>query len=410
MPSSTPLLQGSSIDSSLHGVYTASPIKYMKYGRGSITSLPTLIENLGASKAYIITGRSLREKTPVIERIEGILKEKGAWAGTFSGVREHAPIADIHSATSAIRASGADVLVSVGGGSPIDAAKAVAWHLHREAIAGAGAGADAADIKWVPSIAVPTTLSAAETTRNAGYTNEKGEKVGVAEGEMVPKAVLYDGDIALHTPLRLWLSSGIRALDHALELLYHPSAPEIPTKRLALSALPDLFHLLPASHSCPDDADIRQRLFLAAYAALFPFQFTGALGLSHAIGHAIGASYGIPHGITSCVSLAGVLRYYATKNGEQARQIARAACVIPEIESKGDVVEDALAVAKGVQGLVKVLGLGSWLVDYNVNPGEEEAIAVRALRDPAHPDIRAVTELVRTMYAPSSSNDAATRL
>ncbi|OAX78399.1 hypothetical protein ACJ72_07295 [Emergomyces africanus] len=67
---SAPIMQGSSIDSTLRGAYTASPIKYMLYGRGCITSLPTVMANLGASKAYIITGRSLREKTPVISRIE----------------------------------------------------------------------------------------------------------------------------------------------------------------------------------------------------------------------------------------------------------------------------------------------------------------------------------------------------
>ncbi|KAL2359013.1 hypothetical protein RJZ56_008155, partial [Blastomyces dermatitidis] len=243
------IMQGSSVDSTLHGAYTASPTKYMLYGRGCITSLPTVIANLGASKAFIITGKSLREKTPVISSIEAILGD-AHHAGTYSGVREHAPVADIEAAVAAVRESGADVLLSVGGGSPIDAAKAVAYHLYKENAKG---GQGKAEAKWIPSIAVPTTLSVAETTKNAGFTSADGSKVAVADVEL------------------------IRALDHALELLYNPSAPEVPTKRLALSSLTDLFTLLPQCHANPQDADVRQRLFLGGYAALFPFQFSGPL-------------------------------------------------------------------------------------------------------------------------------------
>ena len=106
-------------------------------------------------------------------------------------------------------------------------------------------------------------------------------------------AVLYDGKVALYTPLALWLSTGIRALDHALELLYHPLASEVPTKRLCLAAIQDLFTWLPDSKTKPEDAAIRQRLLLAAYSSLFPFLYTGGVGLSHSIGHSIGATYGV---------------------------------------------------------------------------------------------------------------------
>ncbi|ODH50146.1 hypothetical protein GX48_03702 [Paracoccidioides brasiliensis] len=382
--SSSPIIQGHSIDSSLRGAYSASPIKYMLYGRGCITSLPDVVAKLGASKAYIITGRSLREKTPVIKQIEEILGIEHH-VGTYSGVRQHAPLADIESAISAVRESGADVLVSVGGGSPIDAAKAIAYHLHVNNDDANGGR------KWIPSIAVPTTLSVAETTKNAGFTNAEGAKVSVSDAEL------------------------IRALDHALELLYVPSAPEVPTKHLALASLTGLFTLLPKCHANPKDADVRQRLFLAGYAALFPFLFSGALGLSHAIGHAIGASYGIPHGITSCISLGKVVRFLAERaeegeEGEEAKQIARAVAFIPGLKGTGRVGGDALLVAEAVEGLVGRLGLASGLADYNVKSGEEEDIAIRALRDPAHPDLKAVTELVRTMYTSSTSSEVTMRL
>ncbi|EEH43065.2 uncharacterized protein PADG_07885 [Paracoccidioides brasiliensis Pb18] len=344
--SSSPIIQGHSIDSSLRGAYSASPIKYMLYGRGCITSLPDVVAKLGASKAYIITGRSLREKTPVIKQIEEILGVEHH-VGTYSGVRQHAPLADIESAISAVRESGADVLVSVGGGSPIDAAKAIAYHLHVNNDDANGGR------KWIPSIAVPTTLSVAETTKNAGFTNAEGAKVSVSDAELVPKgsflptsigcislcgrmgfvklafeetiyltpmrciAVLYDGDLALHTPLRLWLSSAA---------CFPPPPPP------------------------------------------------------------------------------------STREGEEAKQIARAVAFIPGLKGTGRVGGDALLVAEAVEGLVGRLGLASGLADYNVKSGEEEDIAIRALRDPTHPDLKAVTELVRTMYTSSTSSEVTMRL
>lgn len=177
----------------------------------------------------------------------------------------------------------------------------------------------------------------------------------------------------MYTPLSLWTSTGVsywktckyaaadsnsnvqmRAVDHAVELLYHPLASEIPTKRLALEALHDLFTHLPESKE-QDDADRRQRLLLAAYSSLFPFLFSGGAGLSHSIGHAIGAPYGIPHGITSCISLAAVVKYKARTNPAEAKQIAR---ILPYIgkESTGDAGKDAEIVSQAIAELVAKLG------------------------------------------------------
>lgn len=153
----------------------------------------------------------------------------------------------------------------------------------------------------------------------------------------------------------------MRALDHAVELMYHPLASEIPTKRLCLEAIRDLFTYLPRSKADPNDAEVRTKLFLACYASLFPFLFSGGVGLSHSIGHAIGATYAIPHGITSCLSLAAVVRLKAS-NPNEARQIAR---VIPYInkQSTGDDSRDAQIVADSIANLVEELGLRTTLTD-----------------------------------------------
>ncbi|KAF1975712.1 alcohol dehydrogenase [Bimuria novae-zelandiae CBS 107.79] len=376
--------QNGGIDSSLKGVYRASPVKLLIYGRGTSKQLSDVVSELGGSKAFIITGRSLYEKTPVIKDIEQSLGS--VHGGTFSKIGQHAPIGDIREATALMAKSGCDVLISVGGGSPIDSAKAIAYNIHEETS------------KWVPSIAVPTTLSVAETTQNAGFTTEEKHKIAVSNPELVPKAVIYDGEIALHTPLNLWTSTGIRSLDHAVELMYHPLASEIPTKRMCLEAIKDLFTYLPQSKANPEDADVRTKLFLACYASLFPFLYTGGVGLSHSIGHAIGATYSIPHGITSCLSLAPTVRFKAS-NPEEAKQIAR---IIPYIgkQGTGNDEKDSHIVADAISKLVEGLGHKTTLTAYNVPTGdaEEEAIASRALHSKEHKDFANLKKIVHDLY------------
>ncbi|OAG15903.1 hypothetical protein CC77DRAFT_1034443 [Alternaria alternata] len=364
--------QNGSIDSSAKGVYRASPVKLMIYGNGTSNQLSDVIAELGATKAFIITGRSLYEKTPVIKNIEKALGS--AHGGTFSKIGQHAPIGDIKEATALMAKSGCDVLISIGGGSPIDSAKAIAYNIHEETG------------KWIPSIAVPTTLSVAETTQNAGFTTKEKHKIAVSDPELVPKAVVYDGELAIYTPLNLWTSTGIRSLDHAVELMYHPLAAEIPTKRMSLEAIKDLFTYLPQSKADPDNAEVRTKLFVACYSSLFPFLYTGGVGLSHSIGHAIGATYSIPHGITSCLSLAPTVHFKAS-NPEEAKQIAR---IIPYIgkQSTGSDEKDSHLVADAIAELVEELGHKTTLTAYNVPTGdaEEEAIASRALHSKDHKD------------------------
>jgi 3-oxoacid CoA-transferase len=184
--------------------------------------------------------------------------------------------------------------------------------------------------------------------------------------------------------------------------MYHPLASEIPTKRMCLEAIKDLFTYLPQSKANPEDAEVRTRLFLACYSSLFPFLYTGGVGLSHSIGHAIGATYSIPHGITSCLSLAPTVHLKAS-NPEEAKQIAR---IIPYIgkQSTGNDEKDSHIVGDAISGLVEQLGHKTSLtavsdlamafvkqltvLKYDVPTGdaEEEAIASRALHSKDHKD------------------------
>jgi 3-oxoacid CoA-transferase len=171
---------------------------------------------------------------------------------------------------------------------------------------------------------------------------------------------------------------------------------------MCLEAIKDLFTYLPQSKANPQDAEVRTKLFVACYSSLFPFLYTGGVGLSHSIGHAIGATYSIPHGITSCLSLAPTVHFKAS-NPEEARQIAR---IIPYIgkQSSGSDEKDSHIVGDAIADLVERLGHKTTLTavslpmivsmafltvaKYDVPTGdaEEEAIASRALHSKDHKD------------------------
>jgi len=250
-----------------------------------------------------------------------------------------------------------------------------------------------------PQIAIPTTLSAAEYTTGAGFTDDGGHKVGVDSPELAPAGVILDAELTLDTPDRLWLSTGIRALDHAVENLYRPLVAD-PLKRLCYAALQDLFKYLPLSKANPQDVGTRQKLQLAAWMSLWPAKREkySALGLSHALGHKLGARYGIPHGITSCLTLARVVELKAeTASQEDKESLAQALFYLSE-PSTGSTEGDVRRFATLIRTLVDDLGLKSTLRDYNVPKADLPDIAARASGSVDHPEVVKVVTLLDSLY------------
>ena len=368
----------------LSGLWSPTQLSALYYGSHSVqthlvSSLPS-----STSKAFVITGSSLATKTPLITQVENLLGSKH-YAGTFSSIKQHAPVAQLDEATDAVgKDEGIDTLISIGGGSPIDAAKAVSHRVHEKRG------------EYLYHITIPTTLSAAECTMTAGFTNEQGQKTTVMAPELVPQVVIYDAVFAKETPERLWLSTGIRALDHAVELLYHSYAPEVPARSLVLTAIEQLFKYLPRYKEDPTDDDTITRLQLASFASLYPMgtNFKGALGLSHGMGYALGSPYGIPHGITSCITLAGVVKLKA-QNLEDAAQLARALPFIGQPRS-GDDRKDAIKLGDAIEQLIKDLGLETRLVDYNVGEDQVPVIAKAATKTDAGSLYDAVSKILQS--------------
>src|SRR5829696_5597656 len=265
------------------GTHTFLPTERVHFGEGSLGQIEE--EARSSDRAFVVTGRSLYEKTDLVRRVEALLGEKHA--GTYSGVGQHTPGSSVEEA--AQMAWGSDLLVSVGGGSVVDGTKAVARELG-----------------YPTHVAVPTTLSGAEWAHRVGVTDEaSGRKSGFADPKAVPPVVVLDPETTLFTPEKLWLSTGIRALDHAVEgLLYGGEHPV--TDVTGAEGARRLVAYLPRSREEPEDVQVRGELQVAAWLAYFG-PLNTPMGLSHGLGRRIGASYGVPHGYTSCVTLAPTL-------------------------------------------------------------------------------------------------------
>lgn len=350
-------------DGAISGEYAFLPQERVIFGPGSLAKLADEVDRIGAGRALVITGATLATKTDVVAEVVRALGARHA--GSFDAIREHAPGSGVIHATEAARAANADLLISVGGGSPIDAAKATALALLREGGA------------LLPQIAIPTTLSAAEFSHLVGVTDEERRaKTGFADVRVAPRVAILDAQLTLPTPLRLWLSSGVRALDHAVETLYSPGAHPI-NDVLALEAIKRLFAYLPRSMERPDDLGARTALQIAAWMSFFG-EVNTPMGLSHNLGRRMGATYNVPHGITSCITLPHVMRHLAHRAAPQLAQIAR---TLQLSDAGPDDIDAALISADAVSDLIGRLGLPRRLSEVGIGEGDLRSIAVATVGD-----------------------------
>ncbi|MDB5075119.1 MAG: NAD-dependent methanol dehydrogenase [Chloroflexi bacterium] len=360
------------------GEYSFLPLERVIYGAGSLGRLAGEADRLGGRKAMILTGHSLATQTPLVKKVESQLGERHA--GTFAGIRQHVPESGIAEAAALARQLGADLLVSLGGGSPIDAAKAVARTL-------------AADTgTYLPHIALPTTLSAAEFSGTAGFTDEARQaKTGFSDPWTTPRVVIMDPELTLATPMWLWLASGIRSLDHAVETLYSPGDHPV-NDLLALEAIRKLFAYLPRCKADPSSLEAREQCQRGAWMSFFG-PGSVHMGLSHNLGRRIGASFNVPHGVTSCITLPHVMRYKAATEARRLAPIAHALQLVPADTPD---YEAALVAADAVAGLVGALGLPARLSEVNVPADALDDIARSVVGDT--PEAVAVAELLRRAY------------
>lgn len=373
----------------LRGEFWYLPTDVVRYGEGSLDELTAEADRLGAGRVFIVTSPSIVARTDLVERVRALLGERVV--GVFDGVRPHVPYGCLQPGLDAMRESHPDLLVSIGGGSVVDAARALALAAGEEltvardlerfrAMYEPATGVTTippTSGRALPLVAVPTTLSAAEFANCGAVTSEERRtKDLLIADELTPRAVILDPRAGVHTPVDLWVATGMRALDHAVETVYSPRRGPV-TDVLSLEALRRLAVALRAAKADPTDLDARAAGQVGAWMSYFG-EMNLTLGLSHAVGHQLGAQFAIQHGVTSCIVLPAVIRYLAPVSAERLRLVAAALGADVAALSPAEAAE---AAARAVEALVAELGLPSRLSQVGVERSAFPGLAAAVMQD-----------------------------
>ena len=350
------------------------------YGRPFAEAVKEQVEQSGATAVFLLASGTLARETGLVGQIRDALGNR--LAGIHARIGAHTPRTDVVDAGNAARAAGADLLLTLGGGSVTDAAKMVAFCLgngitdptqlddYRARVSADGKIVrPASKPPTVRTVTIPTTLSAGEYTASAGCTDTaRNVKESFSHPLMMPKNVILDPRATLHTPEWLFLSTGIRAVDHAVET-YCSIDGNAYTDSTALQALSLLGRGLPAVKRDPADLAARLDCQLGAWMSMVGSQTGVPKGASHGIGHVLGGTAHVPHGYTSCVMLPHVMRFNHPVNAE------RQALVSAALGRPGD------PAAEVVSGLIAALGLPQRLRDVDVKPEQLDRIAELSMHD-----------------------------
>jgi maleylacetate reductase len=317
------------------GTFNVTANDRILFGTPAAAAVVAEAERYGARRVLVTSTASLAKKSDgPLQQLERALG--AAHAGTYAAIRSHSPREDVLAGADAARAARADLLLAVGGGSVIDATKAMHLCLW------AGLDSPAAmepyflgvERSQLSSLALPanpirmitvsTTLSAAEFTANAGITNSAtNTKQSFTHRLFAPRTIVLDPAATLDTPDWLLACTGIRSVDHAAEGYCNGQA-SLATEALSLQGLRLLHRALPAIKRNPADLGARLEAQLGMWQAIAPLAAGVPTGASHGIGYVLGSTFGVAHGHTSCVMLPAVLAWNAAVNGERQKALSEA--------------------------------------------------------------------------------------
>jgi maleylacetate reductase len=351
------------------------------FGRPAAEAVGEEVSRLRAERVFVIASGTLNRSTDEIAKVRQTLGAR--FAGIFDRMPPHTPRSAVIAAAAAAREAGADLLVTIGGGSVTDGGKAVQLCLANDIrtaealdafrpVSGPGGilGPPPSKPPSVRQITAPTTLSAGEFSAIAGVTDERRRvKELFRHPLIIPRTVVLDSAITLHTPEWLWLSTGIRAVDHCVEGICSGEANPYADAQ-ALHGLALLTRGLPRVKADPGDLEARLDCQIGAWLSMGPLAVGVPMGASHGIGYVLGALFDVPHGYTSCVMLPAVMRWNKPANAERQALVAAA---------MGHAGEDA---GRVLDAFIAGLGVPRSLAAVKVGRDSFERIAEGAMDTP----------------------------
>ncbi len=365
------------------------------HGKGAIQEIANEVRGRGFKKAFVCSDPDLL-KFGVTKKVTDVLENAGIPYEIYSQIKPNPTNKNEQTGVVAFRASGADCIVAIGGGSSMDTAKAIGIIIANPEFADVRSleGVAPTKNKCVPIIAVPTTAgTAAEVTINYVITDaEKNRKMVCVDVHDIPVVAVVDPDMMSSMPKGLTAATGMDALTHAIEGYITKGA----------WAMSDMFHLkaieIIAGSLCGAVANTpegREGMALGQYIAGMGFSNVG-LGIVHSMAHPLGALYDTPHGVANAILLPTVMEYNAEATGEKYRDIARAMGVEgvdkmtldearkAEVDA-GRKLPEAVGIPKTLRGIVKEEDL-----DFLAQSAMDDACRPGNPKDPTKEDIVAL--------------------
>ena len=293
------------------------------HGAGAIQAIPGEVKKRGLKKAFVCSDPDL-VKFKVTDKVLAVLEKAEIPYTLYSDIKPNPTIENVQSGVAAFKASGADCIIAIGGGSSMDTAKAIGIIIANPEHEDVRSLEGAVDTKnpSVPIIAVPTTAgTAAEVTINYVITDvEKNRKFVCVDPHDIPVVAVVDSEMMSTMPKGLTAATGMDALTHAIEGYITKGAWE----------LSDMFHLKAIEiisrslrGAVANTPEGREGMALGQYIAGMGFSNVG-LGIVHSMAHPLGALYDTPHGVANAILLPTVMEYNAPATGEKYRDIAKA--------------------------------------------------------------------------------------
>ncbi len=351
------------------------------HGAGAIQEIATEVKGRGFKKAFVCSDPDLI-KFNVTKKVTDVLDNAGIDYEIYSNIKANPTIENVQAGVEAFKASGADCIIAIGGGSSMDTAKAIGIIIKNPEFADVRSleGVAPTKNKCVPIIAVPTTAgTAAEVTINYVITDaEKNRKMVCVDVHDIPVVAVVDPDMMSSMPKGLTAATGMDALTHAIEGYITAGAWE----------LSDMFHLKAieiiskslrgAVENTPEG---REEMALGQYIAGMGFSNVG-LGIVHSMAHPLGALYDTPHGVANAIILPTVMEYNAPATGEKYRDIAKAMGVKGVDDMTLD--EARKAAVDAVKKLSQDVGIPADLKEI-VKPEDVDFLAQSAYDDACRP-------------------------
>jgi alcohol dehydrogenase len=347
------------------------------FGENSINEVGQEVDGLKCSKPFLVTDKGV-VNAGLAERVEKVLGKK--LVGTFDGCIQDSDLRIINEVAEIARSKGADVLVSVGGGSVIDTTKGIAIVLKEGGKIQDYAGQQCLSRQQTPHIVIPTTAgTGSEVTYFAVIKDQENhQKLPFCDDNIIPNVGILDPTMTAGLPPMLTATTGMDAFSHALESI-HASMCEPVADAMALRAIQMIVEYLPICVENGSDLFARGQQLLASTMAGIAFN-NGQVAMVHALAHTVGGMFNVPHGLANSLFLPHVVRFNADVCGDKYTMIARAMGLdMKDIndENSGE------AVATAITALTKRIGVAQRLRDVGIPEDGLAQLAENTLADGA---------------------------